>query len=147
MELKLARDKVALVDKRDYPLVSQYLWYVRKDGYVQSLVDGKYWLLHRFILEVTDRWILTDHRNLNRLDCRRQNLRIATPTQNSQNRAKTGKQRYKGVQLTQSGLWRAQIQIDGIKTHLGVFSTDTEAANAYDVAALQHFGQFARTNY
>jgi hypothetical protein len=89
-----------------------------------------------------------DHRNLNPLDNRKENLRWATIRQNSWNRRKRNNQStgYTGVECTPFGRFRARIQTDGHNLHLGCFSTAQEAALAYNRAALKLFGQFARLN-
>jgi hypothetical protein len=43
--------------------------------------------------------------------------------------------------------WKGQIQVDGKKIHLGLFSDPTVAARAYDEAATEHFGEFAHLNF
>jgi hypothetical protein len=48
----------------------------------------------------------------------------------------------KGVNLYRNGKWRATIG----QRHLGYFDTAQEAADAYDRAAVEHFGEFALTN-
>lgn len=77
--------KFAKVDIDDYELVSHYSWYFR-DGYALSKIAGKEVRMHRFILNETDPDRLVDHKNRNRLDNRRDNLRVYTPKQNANNR-------------------------------------------------------------
>ncbi len=91
-----------------------------------------------------------DHRNCNGLDNRRSNLRPATRAQNVHNGRKMQKNGgtssfYKGVtfqpRLTKRP-WQSRIG----NLHLGYFVTAEEAGAAYDRAAKEQYGQFARTN-
>ncbi len=55
---------------------------------------------------------------------------------------------YKGVSLFgRDSKWKAQIQVDGKKRHLGYFDDKIEAAKAYDRAALELHGEFAVLNF
>lgn len=89
---------------------------------------------------------LIDHINGNTSDNRIANLRPATFAQNAQNRRRqaTTRNGFKGVNLTPSGKWRAQIKVDGRSLHLGVFDTAEEAGAAYADAAVAWFGAFAK---
>lgn len=92
---------------------------------------------------------LIDHANGNGADNRAKNLRDATPLQNLANtklpRANTSG--LKGVSWRASkGRWRATIREHGRHRHLGYFDDPLEAAAAYDRAALELHGEFARTN-
>lgn len=88
---------------------------------------------------------LVDHINLNKLDNRRCNLRIATHSQNSQNRDKLNKRctsKYVGVRKTPQGNWSAQIK----NKYLGRFDNEEDAARRYNEEALKLFGEHAYTN-
>lgn len=69
----------------------------------------------------------------------------------SQNQANVpsrgGASRFCGVHARRSK-WISQIS-DGTggRIYLGAFETETAAAQAYDVAALARYGQFARLNF
>ena len=77
------------------------------------------------------------------------NLRICTVSENIGNRrmAKNNTSGYKGVEWhSATSKWRARLAISGKLQHLGYFTTPEAAAEAYDTAAIQHFGEFACTN-
>jgi len=93
-------------------------------------------------------WGYVDHINGFGLDNRRSNLRASDYATNATNQRirKNNTSGYKGVARNGRG-WRALIQKDGHKTHLGTFATPELAALAYDQAAIELFGEFARPNF
>jgi len=144
--IMLNNGRFALVDKQDLPLVSKWLW-TFSNGY--AIRRGEKTIkLHRFIMGEPPNHL--DHRNRNKLDCRRKNLR---PANKSQNAANTGKKNgrytstFKGVSWDKTrNLWIAQIRIDGKKQNLGRFTSEVKAAAAYNRAARTTFGEFAYFN-
>jgi len=60
---------------------------------------------------------------------------------------KSNKTGYKGVCKMKNGKYAAGIRINGINTHLGCFTNVVDAAKAYDKAAINYRGAFARTNF
>lgn len=77
------------------------------------------------------------------------NVRWATISQQGANtRARVATSKYKGVSLIRSsGKWGAWIRANGKSQTLGRYTTEQEAARAYDRAALVSFGEFARVNF
>jgi hypothetical protein len=165
MEIPLTRGYVALVSDHDYERVSQYNWCAElircKDGSIKNVYAVRAistpsgWTLqrlHRFVAGVTDPEVKVDHRDGNGLNCQDDNLRVATQAQNQANR---GAQRnntsgFKGVTWSkQAGKWQAKIEVNGKSKHLGYFRLDQieEAAQAYDRAAIELFGEFAHLNF
>lgn len=106
--------------------------------------------MHRLILG-TSVGMEVDHVNGDGRDNRRVNLRLATHSQNMANQRKRRdgiSSRYKGVwyERRRKRPWRAKIKVRGRQVNLGYFETEEEAAYAYNLAALEHFGGFARLN-
>ena len=118
-------------------------------GYACISIGGKQKAAHRMAwLYVYGEWpsreIYIDHVNGNKTDNRIANLRLATPSQNAQNRGRVmdGK---KGTTFNKLvGKWQAQITPSGRTIYLGLFETREEAHAAYAKAASEHFGEFAR---
>ena len=90
----------------------------------------------------------TDHRDGCGLNNQRHNLRTATRTQNNQNRKSlNGSSRFTGVcKNNRDGKWKAYICVNKKRNHLGYFSSECDAAQAYNFAAIDAFGEFARLN-
>jgi len=156
--ISLTQNKVALVDDADYNFLNCFKWYAKKMGHSyyamrhSNIGNGKQKTeyMHRVILGFQpDDKRQTDHIDGNGLNNQRSNLRVCTVTQNQQYSRKqvTGKSRYKGVNWDcRDCRWKSQIQVNGQKIHLGLFLSEVKAAQVYDVAAIKHFGEFARTN-
>jgi hypothetical protein len=43
--------------------------------------------------------------------------------------------------------WAVKIWVGGKNLHLGVFREELPAAQAYDAAAIVHYGQYAKLNF
>lgn len=133
----------ALIDEQDVPLVAAHPWRLKPSGDTHYAVARRV-RMHRLILGAPD-GIEVDHANGDGLDNRRSNLRLATRSQQMRNRRPWGRSRFKGVSWHVKK-WQAKICVSGRDIALGLFEDEVEAARAYDRAALQHFGQFAKTN-
>ena len=151
-EITLSNGMVSLVDDEDYALVSAHRWHTYGKAphvYARTQIDGVQVAMHRLLLSApVDMQV--DHINHNTLDNRRTNLRLCTLRQNLLNRSyskrSSGASRYKGVSLS-GGRIRAYIVVNGKWITLGGFPDEIRAAVAYDAAAREHFGEFAKLNF
>jgi hypothetical protein len=145
---------VAFVDDEDYERVIQHKWwFCRGYAYTQRYGNRKKHTirLHRFIVSATPGQEV-DHKNAQRLDCRKENLRICTNPQNHWNYPpfKNKASAYKGVSRMSSNKlnpWYAAVQANGTRHYLGCFPTQESAALAYDEMARELHGEFARLNF
>lgn len=161
-ELALNFGKVTLVDDEDYDFLALHRWTIKR-SYVSTtgLIHTIYaWgrvtpgsrvrtFLHRFLLQPPP-GVGLDHVNGDGLDNRRCNLRLCSHHQNAANMRKRpdATSRFKGVSLRRStGLWIAQLVVHRKWRKLGSFKDELEAARAYDRAAAEAFGPFARLNF
>lgn len=146
-EIPLAGGSVALVSDEDYEKVSEYKWHKSKDGYVSTTIRI---FMHRLVLPVPD-GMVADHIDGNPTNNCRENLRIATRSQNNWNQRpysipKTSK--YKGVFYDKVlKKWRASIRCHGKREYLGSYASEDKAALAYDTRAKVLFGEFAWLNF
>ena len=90
-----------------------------------------------------------DHIDGDKVNNHFENLRYATHSENSRNQKirTNGTSAYKGVcYYKPTGKWKAAIRISGKERYLGYFTSEREAAEAYNAAALEHFKDFAKLN-
>ena len=74
------------IDIDDLNQMQKYSWYESDTGYLMSRINNKIVRMHRLIMNVKDKKIVIDHINHNTLDNRKNNLRIATNSQNNMNK-------------------------------------------------------------
>lgn len=161
--IPLTQELFAVVDDEDYERLSVYNWHATRNSRKLKWyaarnaprIAGKYVgkiRMHREILNAPDQFDV-DHKDGDGLNNRRSNLRLATNTQNQQNRGRNLRKSatlYKGVRYTPRGLkhYSARIYQNGSAiTVEGMFSTAEEAARAYDAKATELFGEFAKLNF
>lgn len=100
--------------------------------------------LHRLLMDATPNQLI-DHEDGDGLNNRRSNLRVATSADNAHNQKAQGGKSTKGVSLHRAtGKWSAQIRVNKVKQHLGLFDSQDAAQAAYNEAAKRFFGAFAK---
>jgi hypothetical protein len=142
-----------LVDAANYARVKDRRWYAHRNyrTFYATACDGANpKLMHHALVPYKK----VDHRNGNGLDNRQVNLRPVTTVQNGGNRKKELQRKgcatssqWKGVTLhKQSGRWMVRVQVDGKRRTVGLFEDELEAARAYNIAAVEAFGEYAHLN-
>ena len=154
MFLPLTRGKFAKIDITDAPLVSQHNWFAAPDrGTWYAVRGGKVGPRIRLHHEITGgrvEGMMVDHINRDGLDNRRDNLRVCTPAENTRNRRTptTNTSGYIGVSwMKRNRKWRARVEVDGARIHIGMFNSALDAAIARDAAAIKFHGEFASLNF
>jgi hypothetical protein len=145
-----SENKFTLVDIEDLDKISKYKWHISK-GYAQSSVNIKgnrvTIKLHRIITKPNKNEEI-DHINHNKLDNRKENLRVCTRKQNTRNtlKRKNCSSKYKGVTWkTHTEKWRSRL-FNNKNISLGCFEDEKDAARAYNEKAKELFGEFAHLN-
>lgn len=135
----------ALVDDEDYEkLIAMGKWHAwvignskRNTNYARhSTREGKIIPMHRAILGKAPSGMVIDHIDGNGLNNQKSNLRFATWAQNCNNRVhkrRAGHSEYRGLfRDDRTGKWSARIKIGNTRHFLGHYSTEHDAALAYD---------------
>lgn len=156
--------QVALVDDEDHETLQGFRWYlvggkpnhryVGRFSYSSITKRSRIIYLHRQIKECP-KGLQVDHKNMDRLDCRRTNLRICTRNENNVHMKKyhhvksnpLRRSVYRGVSKRMSGSFEAKITVNKKNIYIGVFSREHHAAMAYDIAARDVNGEFASLNF
>jgi len=166
--IPLTKGKQTIVDDDDFIFLSNHKWqYLScRTGYAvahEPRSNNKIIYMHRIILRAQKNQQV-DHINHNTLDNRKGNLRLATAETNRWNtkimNVKNRRFPYKGVRYSEGinrGIrykspeksrkkYKSFITVKGKSIYLGVHRTPEEAAQAYNVAAIKYFGQYAYLN-
>ena len=144
--------KEVFVDDDIYDAVSIHKWFVVKrcqTFYAGRWVKRKCVLMHRFIMNLTERNELCDHADHNGLNNQRDNLRKCNFTQNCSNNtsSRSGSSKYLGVSWDKKrSKWAANLTTNRKKLFLGRYENEVDAALAYNTAAIKIHGNFSNPN-
>ncbi len=154
--IELSRGLVTQVDDECFEFLRRFNWLcvptrARADGsqtyYAKAHFGrgkaGVFLGMHRLIMGIA--CPMVDHIDGDGLNNQRSNLRIADPCGNAANRPSYIGRDFKGI-VPCGKKWVAAIKHFGVRHHLGSFETKEEAARAYDLAATEIYGEFARLN-
>ena len=146
-EIITTNNGIVLVDNEDYEWLNQFKWYKTTFRYTFAAVcyikPNTTWM-HRLIMK-TPKYLVTDHKDHNGLNNQKSNLRVCTQSQNHMNTpCRNG---YKGVSWQKSRQkYISTIYRNGKSYMLGRYKIEEEAAEAYNIAAIKMFGEYACLN-
>lgn len=128
----------AVVDIEDAAWAGQWRWFL-SEGYAARKRRIR---LHRELMGlVPGDGIEVDHRNLNKLDDRRSNLRVVPKAAQQQNvplRANATSE-FRGVSWAKAnGKWTASTRLNGKRVNLGYFTDEAEAAGIALTARIEY---------
>ncbi|MGL5074568.1 MAG: HNH endonuclease [Waterburya sp.] len=149
-EIKLTCGAVALVDAAYWWTAKCFNWSLSSHGYAirhtTKLEGYKKVLMHRDIMGFPD--CLVDHINGNKLDNRTQNLRLATKSENNQNRRKMPNNTSGNTGVSwnkKKEKWVTYITKENKRYYLGSYACLFEAFVVRERAMLKEFGDFSAT--
>jgi hypothetical protein len=158
--IPLTQGYVARVDDPDAEWLLQWTWRAARTEhgvYAARLtrVDepggpNQFVSMHRALLGLPPgRVPLVDHRNRDRLDNHRENLRVCSPTLNNANAPTRGNMHgFKGVVYeAERRRYRAELYFEGRRHRSTRYRTAEGAARGYDDLARRYFGPFALLNF
>lgn len=129
------------IDYIDFDKIKDIGWSENKEGYLIGKRNKKTIKIHKLIMEND---AIVDHKNRNKLDNRRENLRYSTIKENSRNRS-LSKNNLTGVTgvFIRKNKFQSYIYNNKKKIELGVYETFREAVIARLEAEKKYFGEFA----
>lgn len=113
-----------LIDKEDINKIKKYYWVIRKK-YPATMTDKKYLAMHRLIMDYNGENDV-DHINKDKLDNRKENLRIVTRVENLANNNASG------IYLYKNKKYHVIFNRYGRTYNVGYFNTIEEATTARD---------------
>lgn len=152
---KVSLDKLNQVEK--------YKWYLGKDGYPYTFIDGGRVTLHKYIHYLNTNvysahyfddsnkkvTFYVDHVNRDKLDATNENLRLSTPAENSYNKTPVSKildpytnKPLHHIKLKKNG-YTVTINKEGNVHSIDKISSIEEAKEIYNMMATELFGEYA----
>jgi len=138
-------NKKVYFDLEDADKILNHTWIEDGCGYIEASIDGKSVKMHQLIV-----CKYHDHKNRNKADNRKENLRPCTHKENNRNKdkMKTNTSGFIGVYWDKCrNKWAAKIKVDYKMINLGRFCSKEDALIARLKAEKKYFKEFAPQKY
>lgn len=150
-------NSLALISPKHAPQILDYKWYLGKNGYPYTFINGGRVPLHRYVWYLkTGNWyndsLFVDHINRNKLDATNENLRLATPAENSYNKTPAttkntildpiSEKPLHHIKFTKTG-YEVSLSKEGLFNKIDKIASLEEAKEIYNMMATEMFGNFA----
>lgn len=135
-------DKEFYFDLEDYDKIKDYRWYLNNNGYALAWVGDKQQTLHSLIMG-QEKGKEIDHKDRNRLNNRKENLRFTTHRNNSRNTKLpiNNNSGFIGVSFDKKrNKWIASLYIDRKQVYNERFINKEDAVKARLKAELEYYG-------
>ena len=134
-------------DLEDYDKIKDCCWRINSDGYIIGRFNNKDVMIHKVIMNlVSDNSKEIDHKDRNKLDNRKDNLRVASTRQNLLNKNLSSKNTsgITGVSFRKKQkTWIARISVNEKPIWLGSYIDKEDAIVARLKAEKKYYGEFA----
>jgi hypothetical protein len=149
VKIKLTQGHHALVDEKDSLWIDKWNWCYGSGGYAIRDEKGKRVLMHQEILIHRMKLIIPlgmtcNHKDRNKLNNQRYNLRVATRSMSNFNRNMQSNNisGFRGVHWNkQRQKWQVSIKVNYKQIHLGLFKNLQDAINVRRKAEIRYFGE------
>ena len=154
--IRLTQGQFAVVDEADFEWLNKFEWYAIKEekSYyaARSIKENGRHMQRQMQMDILggiNGVDLIDHKNNNGIHNFRSNLRFCTVQENNRNhRPKKMTSNFKGVYWSnRNKKWVSSIGFNYKTIHIGYFTSEEDAARAYDTKAKELHGEFAYLNF
>ena len=149
----IINDKV-IIDKEDFELIDNYKRYVyiNSDGYALISKNNEEIFIHRLVMGLEKRYnddnkLIVDHKDGNRLNNTKDNLRIIEKNKNPINCKiyKNNTSGHKGITwMKRLNKWQVTICYNKKRIYLGVFENYYDAVKCREEAESKYYGEYNR---
>lgn len=147
--ITLSNNQQVQIDDVDFAFINQWKWKIAGSGYAARNTRHGTLYMHRVLSGVCglvdQSKVEVDHKNGNKLDNRKDNLRVVTHKQNMRGfRTQRNQSGVRGVNwFERTRKWVVRIKVGEKNLNLGYYTNLGEAINARQRAELKYWGELS----